>query len=160
LRITDFIDEKKIFLGLPPAPKEELLASLVDAAIASGIPLPRDAVLTRLLVREREASTGLASGIAIPHANVAGVQGTVIFLATVPGGCDFESLDGEATKLLILVLHPVDRLGDHVRVLARLARLAHNQKVIDRICQADPQSGMAEVMAALRDDDDHHLGGR
>lgn len=156
MRISDYIEPERILLGLPAAPKERLIERLVEVAVASGAKVPREETMRRLLEREQEASTGLGHGVAIPHTVVDGIEGTVVALATVPGGTDFRALDDLPTRVIFLILNPTQKMGAHIRLLARLAGLASHAGVIDAIADARDRE---EVIALVRADDDRHLAG-
>lgn len=56
--------------------------------------------------RERLGSTGIGTGIALPHAKLPGLTEVVGVLATLPAGIDFEAIDGKPVQVVCLFLRP------------------------------------------------------
>jgi PTS system nitrogen regulatory IIA component len=80
-------------------------------------------IFARLLERERLGSTGLAAGVALPHARLPGLtqsRGTFIRLRQP---VDFDSEDGQPVDLVFALLVPEEATDEHLQLLAALARL-------------------------------------
>ena len=94
-------------------------------------PLPPDVdknlLLERLLQREALASTGIGSGVAIPHPRypVAHLPGSAVvatcFLETA---IDFGAIDGDPVFVLFLILSPTTDI--HLKLLSRLSFCLRN----------------------------------
>ncbi len=82
-----------------------------------------ESIFARLLARERLGSTGLAAGVALPHARLPGLtqsRGTFIRLRQP---VDFDSQDGQPVDLVFALLVPEEATDEHLQLLAALARL-------------------------------------
>ena len=75
--------------------KEEVITELVDLLAASGQLKDRDAVLESVLMREETRSTGIGSGIAIPHGKCSGVGELVMSIGISTDTVDFDSIDNK-----------------------------------------------------------------
>jgi len=103
--------------------KEEVITELVDLLDASGVLLDRNVVLEAVLAREQTRSTGIGSGIAIPHGKCTGVSELVMAIGIAPDPVDFDSIDGKGVSIIVLLASPMDRTGPHIQALARISRL-------------------------------------
>jgi PTS system nitrogen regulatory IIA component len=124
----DLVQRKAIIPDFSPANKagaiRALVKSLIIAEEISGN--DEDDIVTALLRREELGSTGIGRGVAIPHAKTAAVNRVVAAIGRCLNGVDFESLDGEPVHLMVLLLSPPDRPGDHLRALERVSRAVRN----------------------------------
>lgn len=88
------------------------------------------------LVLERETSmtTGIGEYVAIPHASLPFLQKPLAVLAIFKDGIDFQAMDSQAVKVVILLLVPKDQFQSHIQTLANIARLAHQSDFLEKIC--------------------------
>jgi PTS system nitrogen regulatory IIA component len=73
--------------------------------------------------REKLGSTGIGNGIAIPHGKLAKLERMFGLFARLDRAIDFEALDGQPVDLVFLLLAPESAGADHLKALARVARL-------------------------------------
>lgn len=90
-------------------------------------------IFETLLEREKLGSTGVGEGIAIPHGKLAGLQEIHGAMARLSRPIDFEAVDGEPVDLVFLLLAPEDAGADHLKALARIARILRVPGVADRL---------------------------
>ena len=125
LSVSSLIDPGCVRLGLRAADGETVLRILTDALESSGAVSDGGLFFAQLLERERIMSTGLGNGIAVPHPRSAGkppVVRSALALGWCPDGVDFGSLDGEKTRLFLVIASSSDPI--HVRLLSSLIRIA------------------------------------
>src|SRR5450432_2941896 len=84
-----------------------------------------DPEVLRKVLEEREllASTAIGDGIAIPHGKMDSVGRLVGALGRARKGIEFESIDGQPTHLVFMLVAPASSTGVHLKALARLSRL-------------------------------------
>jgi mannitol/fructose-specific phosphotransferase system IIA component (Ntr-type) len=116
-----------VFEGRPTqgAVVERLLTLLADAEL-----LPHADVLTAteaIMARERVGTTALGKGFALPNLRTKSVHGFLGAIGIVPVGVDFNSLDGELTQVVLLILAPFEEPERHVEVMGRLSALAQDK---------------------------------
>ena len=130
--------------------KREVMAELADLLVADGAVAPenRAASLTALLEREGKMSTGMQLGVAIPHAKTSAVKGLVTAVALSPEGVDFDSLDGQPSRIFVVTVSPPSDVGTHIRFLADISRQLSSEHVRGKLL--DAKTG-AEMVAALCD---------
>src|SRR3954451_3889351 len=120
--ISDLVSPERVLVGVRAASKAQLLAQLARlAAQATG--LGADVILDWLSRREGLGTTGVGGGIAIPHAKVPGLERLTSFFVKLAQGIDFAAVDGLPVDLVFLVLAPETAGAEHLKALARLARV-------------------------------------
>jgi PTS system nitrogen regulatory IIA component len=80
-------------------------------------------IFERLLERERLGSTGLANGVALPHARMGGIDRAYGVFLRLETPVDFDALDGQPVDLMFALLVPEQATDEHLDLLAALARL-------------------------------------
>ncbi|MGC1575119.1 MAG: PTS IIA-like nitrogen regulatory protein PtsN [Beijerinckiaceae bacterium] len=101
------------------------------AATVTGLP-ERD-VFDAVLQRERLGSTGIGSGIAIPHCKLPKVTKLHGVFARLEKPIDFDALDGEPVDLIFLLVAPEAAGADHLKALARMARLLRDPAITAKL---------------------------
>ena len=111
-------------MGVEAGSKQEALEEVVKAAkrYSALENIPDRAILDCLQERESLGTTGFGDGIAIPHCRLADVSEFIVGIVTVPGGVDFESLDGEDVNLIIFIIAPAEQSNDHIRLLSAISQ--------------------------------------
>ncbi|MDR3342569.1 MAG: cation:proton antiporter [Treponema sp.] len=126
--------------------KAEIIAELIDTLAVQGKLQNRDEVLKDVLEREKTMSTGMQNGLALPHAKTDGVRDLCVVVGIKKEGIDFESLDGEKTKLFILVVSPRQSNGPHLQFLAAIGAVLKDDEIREQVINADSK---AEVVTLL-----------
>ena len=123
LRLADYLREDLVLWDLPRLDKPAFVKELVAEVVARLPTVDERDLLDRLLAREAQQSTGIGDGLALPHAMVPGLEQTLLIVGRANAGLDFAALDAQPVDLLFLLLSPPDAADEHLRVLARLARI-------------------------------------
>jgi fructose-specific phosphotransferase system IIA component len=108
--------------------KDSAIVELIDALVEQGSIQDRAVALDAVLAREKIRSTGIGSGIAIPHGKCNAVRELVMALGTARQPIDFDSVDNKPVSIVILLVSPVDQTGPHIQALARISRLMLDAK--------------------------------
>ncbi|MCK5175517.1 MAG: PTS sugar transporter subunit IIA [Planctomycetes bacterium] len=123
MNLTQILQPTCVKAPLEGTDKDSVITELVELLADSGQLLDKEVVLEAVLVREQTRSTGIGSGIAIPHGKCAGVKELVMSIGITKDGVDFDSIDGKPVSIVILLASPIDRTGPHIQALARISRL-------------------------------------
>lgn len=126
--------------------KDAVIEELVDLLVTSGKIKDRLAALRAVIERERKMSTGMQSGIAIPHGKTATVDGLVTAFGLKHAGVNFDSLDGLPAHIFVMTLSPENRTGPHIQFLAEISRQLNDPKIRERLLRA---STADEILAIL-----------
>jgi PTS system nitrogen regulatory IIA component len=130
---------------LAAASKRAVIQAMADT-LSGAVGLDCRTVFDAVLMRERLSGTGVGEGVAIPHAKVAGLAQPVAAFARLDPAVDFDALDGRPADLVVMLLAPADRGGDHLKALARITRALRRADVRDRLRAA---RGKDDILAAL-----------
>ncbi len=123
MKITDFLKEDCVIIGLKNRSKEGAINELLTLLEERGYIRNKKNIFETIMEREKLGSTGIGQGIAIPHAKTDQIDNLVGALGISKHGVDFDSLDGEFVYIIFLVLAPTESIGNHLKALAKIARL-------------------------------------
>ncbi len=115
--------------------KEEVVDELLALLDARGYLTNRKKAREDLWARESSLSTGMQYGIAIPHGRTDGVNRLVCAVGVKREGVDFQSIDGEPTRIIVLTLSPKHLVAPHMQFMAMIS-------------QALGEEGRARILAA------------
>jgi len=127
MHLRDYLDPSLIFTGLTTPDKRTLLEDLARRAAAQITGVDRKALEQRMVARERDSSTGVGEGVAIPHCFLEGLEKTACVLAQVPDGVDYDAIDEKPVFILFMLMSPPDARMAHLRLLARISRVASRE---------------------------------
>lgn len=101
--------------------RKQVLCEL-GTRLAEAVGLDGRLVIEAVMERERLGSTGVGSGVAIPHARVDGLKRTVGAFARIEPAVDFDAVDERPCDLVFMLLAPDGEGADHLRALAKVSR--------------------------------------
>jgi mannitol/fructose-specific phosphotransferase system IIA component (Ntr-type)/transcriptional regulator with XRE-family HTH domain len=104
-------------------------------------------LLNALLSRESVATTGVGHGLAVPHAYLEELENMIVSFTRIPKGLDFDSVDGEPVHMALVLAGPHSDGNLHLRLLARIAKLMHNNNFCKSIRNA---SDAAEIISIFK----------
>ena len=130
--LLDFLAPAAVIPALRASSKKQALQELSEVA-ARLTGLEERAVYDVLLQRERLGSTGIGDGVAIPHAKLARLDSIFGLVARLDKPIDFEAVDGQPVDLMFLLLAPEGAGADHLKALARIARVVREPGMTDRM---------------------------
>jgi PTS system nitrogen regulatory IIA component len=145
--IKVFLSQNDVMLDVRGSDKVQLLKDLsTRAALEVGF----DAALisAEILKREELGSTGLGSGVAIPHARIPGLSKPQAVLARLKRALDFAAIDEEPVDLVFLLLLPNSSAGEQLNALASVARQLRNPQVVAMLRKARDGSEAYNAMLA------------
>lgn len=123
---------------------DELIGNLVDTGRIK--PEHRDAITAVVRKREQSMSTGIGFGIGIPHASTDLIHDVVGALGRSKAGVDFEALDNQPVKLVMLFLVPQGQFQKHLHTLANIAKLLHRAEFRQALETAPDAESMLAII--------------
>ncbi len=130
--LSDLIGPDDVYPTMRANSKRQLLQDLSERAeTKTGI--AGRAIFDTLLQRERLGSTGVGNGIAIPHGKLPGLKQITGLFARLEKPIDFESLDDQPVDIVFLLLAPEGAGADHLKALARIARLMREPETVRKL---------------------------
>jgi PTS system nitrogen regulatory IIA component len=145
MTISDFLSQPNVVVDIRASDKSQLVRELAQKA-ATALNLPLDLIASELLKREELGSTGIGSGIAIPHARIRAIVKPFGLVAKLKQPIDFDAIDGQSVDLVFVLLLPASPDGDQLGALASVARKLRTPMAVARMRQA---KGSNELYAAI-----------
>ena len=120
----------------------EMIDSLTEAFELTE--MQKEAVEEAITYRERQKSTGMERGVAIPHGKTEQVKGLIASLGIYKDGIEFDSLDKRPAQFIVCMVSDFDRSTEHVQALAQIMRILQREDVAqDMLAADDPKKVMS-----------------
>ena len=147
MKLASLLTPKQVILDLKGEVCSEAIGNIVEHLITQKLLKNnlREEILESLKERERQISTGIGSGVAIPHAFSDKIDQVVAAFARSKEGVDFEALDNAPVNFVILFIVPKKDYNMHLQTLAAIARMFNNCAVRQGL-----QEAIAECWSSTR----------
>ncbi len=120
--------------------KTAALTELVDVLARLPEVEDRNELLQAILQRERDLSTAMGFGFAVPHAKIFSVRRFVMAIGLSKEGIDFDAIDGQPVHLVVMIAGPVDRQRRYLQLLRQVTLILRDKEKrlqIMETCDAD-----------------------
>ncbi|WP_421761401.1 PTS sugar transporter subunit IIA [Devosia sp.] len=145
MELADILSEESVLVCSGLKTKLEVLRTLSErAARVTGE--RADAIFAAVNDREELGSTGLGNGIAIPHGKFSGIKGVTALFARLDQPVEFDSVDDRPVDLLMLLLAPMGAGADHLKALARVARILRTESVVEQLRSTDDVARLYAIL--------------
>jgi Kef-type K+ transport system membrane component KefB/mannitol/fructose-specific phosphotransferase system IIA component (Ntr-type) len=155
--LLSFINLECITFNLNGQTKEQIITEMVDLLASQGRLLDRDMVLADVFERERTMETGMEHGVALPHAKTDGVNCLEVAIGIKKEGIDFGAIDGEKSRLFILIVSPKKAAGPHISFLAGMSALLINQDFCEELINAASPGHVLELLQSKVKSNQHKV---
>jgi PTS system nitrogen regulatory IIA component len=143
--LTDLVAPNAVIPALKVTNKKKTIQEL--AARAAGLTgLTERAVLDVLQQREKLGSTAVGNGVAIPHGKLPKLGRLFGMFARLEKPIDFEALDGSPVDLVFLLLAPEDAGADHLKALAKVARILRDTEIARKLRESRDADALYAVL--------------
>lgn len=146
MKITDLLSIKTIDLKVKAKDKTDVLKQAVKLISASGNISDVVTYEAGVFNREKESTTGVGEGIAIPHCKSEAVSKPTLAAMIIPDGVEYASLDGEPVNVLFLIAAPVSKDNVHLDVLAKLSNLLMHPEFKEKLLKAETPEAFMKVI--------------
>lgn len=152
MRMCNFVVRDAILPVLAATTRDEAIREMVNSLHAAGqfLNTDLDDIVKAVVRRENLGSTGIGRGIAIPHSRHASVGQLVGTLAVSKGGVPFDAIDGEPVHVLVLLISPQDRPGDHLRALENVVQTMRDDGFVKAIRAAANRDEIWDLLNGTR----------
>ncbi|MFY9625789.1 MAG: PTS IIA-like nitrogen regulatory protein PtsN [Rhodoplanes sp.] len=144
--LNDLVAPQAVIPALKVNNKKQALQEIAERA-AELTGRPEREILDVLMQRERLGSTAIGNGIAIPHGKLPKLDRLFGLFARLDRPIDFEALDGQPVDLIFLLLAPENAGADHLKALARIARLLRDPDIIRMLRDSTDREALYAVLA-------------
>lgn len=146
MNLSDLLDRESVAVRVA-ATKRQVLSAIAEIA-ARRFGVAASTVLDALLERERAGSTGVGSGVAAPHARLAGLDRLRAVFVRLEHPVAFDAVDDKPVDLLFALFAPPDGDLEHLRALARVTRTLRQSEFRERLRQARAPDAMYALLAS------------
>ncbi|MGE6631217.1 PTS fructose transporter subunit IIABC [Bacillus sp. NPDC077027] len=154
MKITELLTKHTIKLDLSSQQKEAVIEELVTVLDGAGKLNDKEGYKEAVLNREKQSSTGIGEGIAIPHAKTTSVKEPAIAFGRSKSGVDYESLDGQPSHLVFMIAATEGANNTHLEALSRLSTLLMREEIRKQLLEAQSEEEVIEIINAHDQDDD------
>lgn len=114
------IDREAVRIFGPGVTKDQALESMVDSVFSTNVVDDRQAFREALLEREAIMSTGIGSGVAIPHVRINGIKRPTMGVGLSRSGISFDTLDDAPVHIIVLFAMPSGSQREYLGLLAQV----------------------------------------
>lgn len=133
--IHDLLSADAVVPALAADDKRAALMALADVGARLTQIKARD-VFAAVWAREQIGSTGIGRGIAVPHGRLPGLVRMTCVFARTTRAIEYASHDGQPVDLIFLLLGPEAAGSEHLKALARIARIMREPGTVDALRSA------------------------
>ena len=144
--ISELFPSEWIVPNLKSRTKEGLFKELCSYVSARKPEVSKETLLENLWERERQMTTGIALGVALPHTYVSGIGRTLGLLGLSKRGIEYNSLDGKPVHAVFFLLSDLDEPDEHVHVLKRIAMLLINPDFFPTLMKAHTSNDISGTL--------------
>jgi nitrogen PTS system EIIA component len=148
MKLSDFMVTEAIVPDLKGTTREEVIRELIEALAKAKCIKAGDVkeITQNLIEREKQGSTGIGKGIAVPHIKTGSVAKIVGTIGCSRKGVDFASLDKAPVFSVLLLLSPPNNPDRHLEAMESL--FAHLQRDMFRkfLRQAENKEAVVELL--------------
>jgi PTS system nitrogen regulatory IIA component len=135
MKISELMSEDLVLPELKSTDVSGVLKEFSETICNSGRFHSSDTLYARLHEREKQESTGIGNGIAIPHCKVENLNQVLVAVGYSPNGVDFGAIDGKKTSFFFVIISPSGSSVLHLRALAAVSRLLKSPGFVARLQQ-------------------------
>ncbi|MEW6525115.1 MAG: PTS sugar transporter subunit IIA [Spirochaetota bacterium] len=146
--LTDYLNKKTILINPSVKDRWELIESMLDVAIKNKAVKSeyRETIKKTLFEREKSMSTGIGKGVAIPHCSCPYVDDVVMIMALSKKGINFDSIDNMPVHIAILLIVPKDKISQHIKTLANIAKLMSDDTLREALSGAKDAQDIIKIL--------------
>jgi len=144
MRLSDVLVVHNIRVGLEAVDKESVLRALAQLLLQTRPESNEEALFDALEEREHIATTGIGSGVALPHAWL-DISASSVAIAISPFGVPLDTLDGAPVYIAMAIVTPRAQAAEHVRLMVRASRVLSDQAFCARLRSAESETDALDI---------------
>lgn len=146
MKLSEHISKDCIISNLKSNDKMHAIKELTRLLEKRGKIDDLEAVLERVLERESFDSTGIGSGIAVPHARINTIDELVCAIGRKREGMEYRSIDEKPVHLVFLILYPPVDSHKYLYFISSLSRLVMNENLVEKLMESASSTSMYKVL--------------
>jgi len=129
---------------------QEMASKLLDSDALKGANIACRDIVVAAMERERLGSTGVGTGVALPHARIEGIDKVHAVFARLETPIEYDAIDERPVDLVALLIAPIDAGGAHLRALAKVSRSLRRQDMRQRLRTAPNAESLFTILTEER----------
>jgi len=148
MSLLDNLKKNNILVKPNAKNRWEIIEEMIDLAVKNKDISSDDseAIKIALTEREKSMSTGIGNGVAIPHCSSSKVSNIIAVMALTPKGLNFDAIDNEPVKIVILLIVPKDKLTQHIKTLANVAKMMSDPVLREKILEQKTSDSIIKTL--------------
>lgn len=143
-----------MIMDLQATTKDEAINEMADLEVATGIVNNKEKFVESIWAREKESTTGIGGGIAMPHARNEYINKARVLFAKSEKGVDYDSLDQQPVHLFFMITAPAGADNTHLQALAKLSSLLINPDLVEKLKAAKTADEVIDLFSQAEADKD------
>ncbi len=146
--LSNNLKKSYIMVNCKAKDRWDLIDTMLDQAVKNKYVNPddRETIRKSLFDREKSMSTGIGKGVAIPHCTNAKVDDVIIIMAICNKGINFDAIDNLPVQIAILLIVPKNKLTQHIKTLANIAKIMNDNDLREKIINAKTQDSILKII--------------
>lgn len=153
MRLSPFLRAELVDPALAAPDRDSVIKALAERLVTAGVLPSAEPAIAALAAREAAQSTKIAPGMALPHATLDQLTEPVMMVALADPPVPFGADEGDLVRLFFVILSPTGAEGRHIKLLARICRLARHPGFVEALEAAGSPEGVVEVIRRM--DEEH-----
>ncbi len=144
-------NNKLVFKDADSKTKKQVIKKIVSVAYENKLITDKAELEKAFLDREAEFSTGIGEEVAIPHAEVEGIEEASVLVTRV-NSVDWDSIDKKEVKVAVAIIVPKGGRGEHLEILAALSKKMMDNEFM-KIIKSGSATKVVEAINGVNSDD-------
>lgn len=150
MKLASLISKERILLSMDSNERwpaiEELINHLAARDLLGGENC--EDILASLHLREEQTSTGIGSGVAIPHAFSEKLTDVIAVFGRSETGINFDAIDNAPVKFILLFIVPKKDYHLHLQALSAIAKMFNNCEIRQNLSDATDAAEILEIFSS------------
>lgn len=154
MKILEYLSESRINLNLEGENKEQILEEMATLFLKDETISNEEFPMFLAEVNDREniCSTGMQDGIAIPHVKSELIKKMSLAFGISKKGVDFDSMDGELSKIFFLIAAPRGTKKEHLDLLSEISKLVYDDEIIEELKNVKDNSEVISILQKVKEE--------
>ena len=156
MKLCQYVRKDLIIINFRATDKIDAFRRIATAFKEAGLIRDERIVFKSIMAREELMTTAVGKGLAVPHASVGEMQDMAIAVAILNQELDFQSLDQEPVKLIVMIIANDQRTDLSLKALAGITRMVSHTDLVERLTGATDPDQVLSILQESEGQITHH----
>ncbi len=154
MKVFELLEESFILTDFKSYDKKDIINELIDLHKEDKNVNDLEKVRTAIHAREKEMSTGIGKGFAIPHGKTNAVKDVIVSFGKTTRDIDYDALDGNPVHLVFLLVGKVDLVSKYIKLLSRISRVMNKDEFRERLINSNSKE---EIINIFKEEEEQYF---